>query len=242
MVDHRGSEEPESLQTDIDIEVGMNKELIRKTEAFLKEKFEQSEYLAEHPEVKRYRLEHSYRVANIGVQIAREEGFDETEMVIACLLHDISYCETFGEGHQWADHGRSSARMVRPFLKELGLKEDRVEQICYGIAIHVDDKADFPGEHTPFARTVLAADNIDRFDVYRIHETLSYEGFLNKSLQEQIAMAEKRIADLKLWIRADLGTKSAQAMWTERLSWQIRFYEKLLGQLKSSSAVLDQEE
>ena len=36
-------------------------------------------------------------MANIGRQIALQEGFDETELVIACLLHDVSYCEDFGE-------------------------------------------------------------------------------------------------------------------------------------------------
>lgn len=67
----------------------MDRELITKTEEFLKEKFDSGLYLNAHPDAKAYRLEHTYRVANIGRQIAAEEGFDETEMVIACLLHDV---------------------------------------------------------------------------------------------------------------------------------------------------------
>ena len=63
----------------------MNKELIQRTEAFLKEKLDGGAYLNAHPEAKAYRLEHSYRVANIGREIARREGFDETEAVIAGL-------------------------------------------------------------------------------------------------------------------------------------------------------------
>lgn len=75
----------------------LNRELIQKTENFLKQKFDAGLYLNAHPEAKAYRLEHSYRVANIARELAREEGFDETEAVIAGLLHDIAYCEEFGE-------------------------------------------------------------------------------------------------------------------------------------------------
>ena len=174
----------------------MNRELTEKAEAFLKRKFAESEYFAENPAAMAYRLEHTYRVANIGKLIAAREGFDETEMVLACLLHDISYCERFGE-NGWREHGRRAAKIARPFLRELGLAEDRVNDICYGIAIHVDDEADFPGERTAFALTVSDADNIDRFDVYRIHETLCGDGFLEKSLAEKLELAEGRLGRLR---------------------------------------------
>lgn len=128
----------------------LNIALIKKAEEFLKEKFDKSLYLSSRPEKKAYRLEHSYRVANIGKTIAEKEGFDETEMIIACLLHDVSYCETFGEDG-WKDHGRTAAQISRPFLHGLGLPKSWINDICYGIAIHVDDEADFEGERTPFA-------------------------------------------------------------------------------------------
>ena len=48
---------------------------MKKTEEFLKEKFDAAVYLNEHPEAKAYRIEHSYRVVNIGLEIARGEGF-----------------------------------------------------------------------------------------------------------------------------------------------------------------------
>ena len=122
----------------------MDRFLVEKTEAFLKETFDVSPVLNADPKRKAYRLEHTYRVANLGRQIAQREGFDETELVIACLLHDISYCEAFGE-NGWRDHGRRSAAIARPFLERLGLPAERIAEICYGVAIHVDDEADFPG-------------------------------------------------------------------------------------------------
>ena len=215
----------------------LNHDRIQKTKQFLKASFDASPYLNTHPEGKAYRLEHSYRVANIGRQIARREGFDETEMVIACLLHDISYCEEFGE-NGWKDHGRRAAQIARPFLKDLGLPEDRIQDICYGIAIHVDDEADFPGERTPFALSVGDADNIDRFDAYRIHESLHHEGFIEKSYEEKLEYVKNRLERLHQLKTMPLGTRAAEELWQERLSFYILFFQKLLSQLESSKEVL----
>lgn len=214
----------------------MKEERIKRTETFLKEKLDGGAYLNAHPEAKAYRLEHSYRVANIGREIARREGFDETEMVIACLLHDVSYCEDFGE-NGWREHGRRSAAIARPFLEELGLPADRIADICYGIAIHVDDEADFLGERTPFALSVGDADNIDRVDVYRIHETLCLDGFLDLPIAEKQAYVEKRLTRLRELLDFEVGTETAREIWRERIGFYITVYEKLAAQLRSSVTV-----
>ncbi|MBR2843080.1 MAG: HD domain-containing protein [Lachnospiraceae bacterium] len=211
----------------------LDSELIKKTEEFLKQKFDKAIYLNNHPEDKAYRLEHTYRVANIGREIALKEGFNETEMVIACLLHDVSYCEEFGEGG-WKDHGRHSARIARPFLRELGAPDERINDICYGIAIHVDDEADFEGERTAFAQSVGDADNIDRFDAYRIHETLCNDGFLTMDYDEKLEYVKNRIIKLNQFKDIPMGTKTAKELWLERLGFYIEFYEKLAAQLESS--------
>ena len=221
----------------------LRRDLIEKTEEFVKHKFDEGEYFCSHPEDKAYRLEHTYRVANIGREIAKEEGFDETEMVLACLLHDVSYCETFGEeGNwpKWKDHGRAAAMIARPFLTELGLPKDRIQDICYGIAIHVDYESDFPGEKTPFALAICEADNIDRFDVYRIHETLANDGFLGMSFDEKMAYVEKRLARLNELEDVPIMVSGAsKRMWKTRLVFYREFYQKLADQLRSSTEVFD---
>ena len=216
----------------------LNHELVRKTEEFLKQKFDEAIYLNEHPEDKEYRLEHTYRVANIGREIAAKEGFDETEMVITCLLHDIAYCEEFGEDG-WKEHGRRSAQISRPFLQELGLPEERINDICYGIAIHVDEKADFPGENTPFALTVGDSDNIDRFDAYRIHEMLNKDRFLEMGFEEKEEYVTKRLSKLRELREIPFETKTADELWKSRLGFYIIFFEKLDDQLKKSTSIAD---
>ena len=210
-----------------------NRELTEKAEAFLKQHFDAGLFLNNHPDAEAYRLEHSYRVANIGRIIAQKEGFDETEMAIACLLHDVAYCEEFGEDG-WLEHGRRSAQIARPFLLELGLAEERVDDICYGIAIHVDDEAGFDGERTAFALSIGDADNIDRFDVYRIHEMLSNDGFLDMGFEQKLQYSEKRLAKLRELIEVPMGTNAAKELWIFRLSFYISFFERLVGQLECS--------
>lgn len=214
-----------------------NRDWISRTEAFLKETFGSSGYLAAHPGDRAYRLEHSYRVANIGRTIAEREGFDPTEMVIACLLHDISYCREFGTREESRNHGRLSAKIARPFLEELGLPEARVQDICYGIAIHVDDQADFAGVRTAFAETVSDADNIDRFDAYRIYESLETIRFRELSLAEKRETVTERLERLRKLRDLKLATKTAEFLWQERLDFQIAFYERLAQQLDNSTAV-----
>ena len=215
----------------------LNHEWIERTEEFLKQRFDSAIYLNLHKDEKVYRIQHSYRVANIGRKIAVKERFDETEMVIACLLHDVSYCEEFDE-NGWKNHGRRSAEIARPFLEKLGLPANRIHDICYGIAIHVDNEADFVGERTPFALSIGDADNIDRFDVYRIHEILSNDCFLEKDLDEKLEYAEKRLCRLNELAGLSMGTRAAEDMWKSRIGFYIEFYEKLVDQIKCSRSIL----
>lgn len=213
-------------------------DLISKTETFLKDTFTSSEYLQAHPSAAAYRLEHSYRVANIEKAIAEAEGFPVTYAVIAGLLHDIAYCEEMPTREAQRNHGRRSAAIARPFLESLGLPWETVNEICYGIAIHVDDKADFQWERTPFCKTVSDADNIDRFDAYRIYENLQYAKFDEMPLNEKMEKVASTIEKLNSFKDMKLGTATAKALWLQRLDYYIGFYEKLAAQLQNSTHIL----
>ena len=104
---------------------------------------------------------------------------------------------------------------------------------------HVDDEADFDGERTPFALTVGDADNIDRFDAYRIHETLCADGFIGMSCDEKTEYVKKRTAGLNQLKELPMGTKTAEELWQERLDYYIGFLEKLAAQLENSAAVTE---
>lgn len=218
--------------------MSLNRKLIRKTEEFLVQKLNEGEYLNLNPADKRYRIEHSYRVANICRIIAEKEGFDETALVIAGLLHDVSYCLEFKFKDDWLNHGRASAGIARPFLESLRLPQEQIDEICYGIAIHVDEKADFEGRKTPFALSVGDADNLDRFDAYRIHEGLQYRKFTEMTLEEKKTTVDSLLNQLHGLRGLELGTSAAKAIWMERIDFYIAFYQKLKSQLSNSSSIL----
>ncbi len=216
----------------------MNREMISKTEAFLKDTFAASTYLQANPADRDYRLEHSYRVANIAKAIAEAEDFNVTYAVIAGLLHDVAYCEEMVTREDRMNHGRRSAAISRPFLESLGLPADAVNEICYGIAIHVDDEADFEWARIPFCETVGDADNIDRFDAYRIYETLEYLKFSEMSLNDKQEKVASTIEKLTRFKEMKLGTATAKNLWIQRLDYYIGFYEKLKAQLDNSSSIM----
>ena len=208
---------------------------IEQTKAFLFQRFNESHYYADHKADKDYRLEHTMRVVNLGEQIALAEGLDVEALVIACLLHDVSYCEEFNKKEDWLNHGRRAAAIARPFLESLELEPEKIQEICYGIAIHVDDKADFEGERTPLAISIGDADNLDRFDVYRIYETLEAKAFSKMSLCDKKEMVKNSLTKLEKYRLMELGTKFATELWRERLDFYIVFYQKLLAQLEAST-------
>ena len=215
----------------------MNREMISKTEAYLKDTFAASTYLQANPADRDYRLEHSYRVANIAKTIAEAEGFNVTYAVIAGLLHDISYCEEMVTREDRMNHGRRSAAIARPFLESLGLPADAVNEICYGIAIHVDDEADFEWARTPFCETVGDADNIDRFDVYRVYESLQWMQFSEMPLEKKQIEVDSIMEKLTRYKEMKLGTETAKKLWLQRLDYQLSFYAKLKSQLNSSTTI-----
>ena len=216
----------------------MNTEMIAKTEVFLKDTFAASSYLQANPTDRDYRLEHSYRVANIAKAIAEAEGFDATYAVIGGLLHDIAYCEEMKTYEDRVNHGHRSAEIARPFLESLGLNADAVNEICCGIDIHADDTASFEWERTPFCETISDADNIDRFDAYRIYDTLRWIKFSEMSLADKREKVVSTIDRLIGYKEMKMGTDTAKSLWIQRLNYYIGFYEKLKTQLDSSSVIL----
>lgn len=97
----------------------MREDIIRKTEKFLWENLMKSvNFEGNSQRSVEYRFEHSWRVANIGREIAEREGFDVERMFVACLLHDVGYSVEMKDENDYKNHGRYGARIARPFLLE----------------------------------------------------------------------------------------------------------------------------
>jgi len=214
----------------------MRQDILTKVDKFLRDKLAESDHYQKE-EYKRdytYRIEHSYRVANIALDIAKKEGLDEERTYIAALLHDIGYYVDFDSNGGYVEHGRIGAKVAREFLQGLGYSREEVEEMCYAIAVHVDDKADFEGTKTPLVLTVQDADNIDRLDVYRIYEELEWVHFKNMPIEEEIKFIEEKLARSIKLRELDFGTLTATKMWHEKMDFRIEFYKRLKNQLELS--------
>lgn len=211
----------------------MHRELTAK---FLKD--ELSKMIELFPEEKRaieYRYEHSLRVASIALDIAKKEGLDEDRCYIGALLHDLGYSVPYDNPKEYVNHGRIGAKLARPFLETLGYSEEEVNEICYGIAIHVDDKADFEGKRTALAVTIGDADNIDRFDAFRIYDKLTWVDYKNLSLEKQREHVDTVLSSLNKYLDYECATRTATLMWKEKISFQLEFYNRLKKQIENST-------
>ncbi|NLD33677.1 MAG: HD domain-containing protein [Clostridiales bacterium] len=177
------------------------------------------------------RYEHTLRVAQVGRRIARAEGLDEEALVIACLLHDVGYARCHTEA-DYDHHGAISAAMVRAFLTSIGYDEERMESICYGIEIHTEREEDYRRPATPMEFSVGDADNIDRFDAFRLYLALKNEAFDSQPPQEIIDLCAQRIARYQGYKRMGLGTSTARLLWDECLDMMILFYSRLQRQME----------
>ncbi len=201
---------------------------IEKTELFLKEQLDGCEFYQWHPDKKARELEHAYRTAHAAGEIASREGLDQEGLIIGALLHDVGYCRC--TPHNLEEHGRISARIVRPFLERLDLGAERVREICYGIAIHEDGKADFPGEDTPFARSIRDAEDVDRYGAYGIYDTMSRIDFLRLDSGTRKECIVDRLGFIQRALEKKRGTETGRRMITECLLFQQQYYVRLLKQ------------
>lgn len=214
----------------------MREELVKKTMQFMQAELSKlASFQDNNLRMAQYRMEHSCRVAHIGAEIARAEGFDQERTFIACLLHDIGYSLDYKDKQDYRNHGRYGAAIARPFLTGLGYNQAEVEEMCYGIAIHVDDTADFEGERTPLALTIGDADNIDRFDAYRLYEGLQNVDYMNLPLPEQKAHVERALERLAKLREMPCGTLTATRLWQEKIDYQLEFYRRLGHQVETST-------
>ena len=204
---------------------------IQKTVNYILELFEDSEFFKDKQLAKQYRLDHTFRVASIGKEIAEKENLDIEATVIGCLLHDISYINKFDNREDRMNHGRKSAEIAKSFVHNLDIAENLKNEILYGIAIHVDDKSDFEGERTVLAETIGEADNIDRFDKYRLYEALADSKLDEMSLEEQIEFATKKMNGTRNLKNYVFKSKTSNDLWNDKLDYQIKYYEELLAQL-----------
>ena len=201
-------------------------DILKTTQAYIKQRF-LSEMSREDGY---YRYTHSLRVAAICRQIALEEGLDEEMLVLGGLLHDIGYvaCKSRLD---YADHGLKSAEIAADYLKEQGYDPVKTESICYGIRVHTQADEERSRVATVLEDTVSDADNIDRFDAWRFSRSLSWDGLDKMTVPQMRQLAITRCQKMEELRNLRFATKTALAMWNEKLDLWTCFYSRLGDQM-----------
>ncbi len=190
----------------------------------------------------RYRYEHCLRVGAIGRTVALAEGLDADLLELACLLHDIGKFDATVA----VDHGRAGARIAKSILDGLGLGEAEQREVLQGIAMHTDgkwnydqDSPDHPGfdlftaQPSVLSRSVGDCDNVDRYSLLRIHGTMNWVKFSEKTTPEALSWIDEYLAHLDRERTYVCATETAQELWMSALDDHEQYFTRLAQQLKS---------
>lgn len=183
-----------------------------------------------------YRYEHCLRVAHIGRTVAEAEGLDADLLELGCLLHDIGKFDAAIP----VDHGRVGSLLARDILDAIGLPPAEADIVCQGIAMHVDgkwnfdpDSPDHPGrelfsaEPSILARSVGDCDNVDRYSLLRIHGTMNWARFSEKTTPAALNWIDGYLEVLDHERLYRCSTKTADRLWHEALDAHENYFRAL---------------
>jgi len=232
-------------------------EKISKTLQFLQETFDSSEYWKSHPEAKAYRYDHSIRVAKYAKTIGQAEGMNTEALIVASLLHDISYGLDFNiknstcykepcpemEGLDFQEliwhHGYTSALHSMHFVKNLGFTDQQGDEILAAMAGHTKTPADSKIKliDSLFTKTVRDSDEIDHVSGFRFYEDLLKFNFPDATQEER----QQFVWDTKGYTQhhmdnmyLDLRTNTAKRLYKQNCDYRFSVLENLQSLINNS--------
>lgn len=183
-----------------------------------------------------YRYEHSLRVTANGRLIAKEEGWNEEPLVIACLLHDIGYpeCKDLADLKR---HPRLSSLIAELFLDQINYDKTTSQRICRAIEVH-NVTEQLPEGLTPFEISVRDADDIDRFGVMRTF--LKGNSLIGENCAETVIFnCRNELIHIDHMLQYPRGTKTAKRLMSERLLERKKGVEALITQMETTKECED---
>ena len=188
--------------------------------------------------------EHVYRVLNVALEIAEQEGgVDYDILIAACLLHDI------GRPEQYADeslcHAEVGAQKAYDFLTANGFSADFAEAVKACISSHR-----FRGNNPPVsteAKILFDADKIDVTGTLGVARTLFWNGMFGEplySLDENGNVSDGKDDTAPSFFQEyryklekvydKLITDTGKRIAEERRQSAVSFYNSMLGEVRES--------
>ncbi len=187
-------------------------------------------------------FDHAERVCKLALFIGEKEGGDPIVLEIAALLHDVGCVPLAalkreltigdnGEEHRvfegylagTADHGELGARVAKSLLKEMGLSDEKTEQICAVIREH-----DKHGKSSLESKILNDADSLDRCGATWIARSFQRISAFDRRLSIETAIDRYLVSKGK----HPRHTKTAQEIMDKRTAFQNNFVKQLKDELE----------
>ena len=173
-------------------------------------------------------VDHAWRVLNVGVRLAAEEGADAEIVGAAALTHDIH--RTVGADDEYV-HPEETLPDVRAVLEATAFPPEKIDAVLHCVAVH--DEYEFRGDERP-AETLEAeilrdADNLDAIGAVGIARNFAFTGVVGNPLWDPSGeeySGLEHFSDKLLRLKAEMNTDAARALAEERHAFLEAFEER----------------
>lgn len=124
-------------------------------------------------------FEHTERVYNLAVHIAKSEKADIDIVKTAALLHDIARKKQ-EEYKGKICHAEEGAKMAKEILGAVNFPKEKINSVCHAIEVHRYSKGLIP--KTKEAEIIQDADRLDALGAITIARIFDYGGKLNRPI------------------------------------------------------------
>lgn len=156
----------------------MNNIFIKKLEEKIKPYFEESGS---------HGFDHTKRVHNLALTIAKTEGVDIEVVEVAALMHDIARKKQ--ETNYGRDHAIEGAKMAKEILKSMNFPEEKIAAVCHAIEVHRFSKN--LKANTKEAEIIQDADRLDSIGAITVARVFDWGAKRNRILHDPKILPER---------------------------------------------------
>ena len=171
-------------------------------------------------------FEHTIRVYNLCIKLAKLEGADIEVIKAASLLHDIARPL---EATLGISHSIKGAEVARNILKDTDFPETKIDEVCKVIGTHRFTEGIEPQEIEE--KILRDADRLDAMGAIGIARAFMFGGKNGRSLRESI----KHFYDKLLTLKDKVHTVSAYNISVQRHKFMEEFLDRLQKEIVGES-------
>lgn len=124
-------------------------------------------------------FDHTQRVYNLCLHIAKKEKVDLNVLKVSALLHDIARKKQ-SESKEKICHAEEGAKIARKILEKMNFPDDKIEKVVYAVSVHRYSKRINPD--TTEAKILQDADRLDALGAITIARIFDYGARKNRPM------------------------------------------------------------